>query len=325
MSTIFMQKSYEIKKIKSVANGWKLYPQNKNEKEIFISKQYYHGKMPFTLPWQTRKLDIVYVDFIPIFIISATLNGNKLFEISNENYPDNVKTKIALEEKILRQQQEEEEKLHREILSALEAYLPSVPITKSVTDLEDNISKLNVDLRFYLKLHLFIGEEKTEYRQRLELMVVLCSIANRLHKRRISKNDYSNASYISGLFNLYKETRPHYSTDNIFLVKSDTTPYIKTYFEAETLLKEMLPPIENEPLRKYLNYVARDILRIFACDYAKIYENKIVGQWRIFDPSISDEAAFRYTKMQMPKYTSFVLPKVFSDKEIDYFKYTYGS
>ena len=320
MGTI-MQKSYEIKKIKSVANGWKLYPQDKNEKEIFISKQDYGGKIPFKLPWQTYKLDIAYVDFIPIFIISATLNGNKLFEIPKEDYPENVKTKIALEEEILQQKQEKKEKLNNEIISALKAYLPSVPVTKSVTDLEDKISKLNVDLRFYLKLHLFMGDAKPEYRQRLELMVVLCSIANRLHKRRISKNDYSNASYISGLFNLYKETRPHYSTDNIFLVKSDTTPYIRTYFETETLLKEMLPPIENEQLRKYLNYVARDVLRVFACDYAKIYERKIVGQWRIFNPSISDEAAFRYTEMQMPKYTSFVLPKVFSDKEIDYFKY----
>ena len=49
MNIFIIDKSYVIKKIKSVAGGWKLYPQDKNEKEIFISKQYYAGKMPFCI------------------------------------------------------------------------------------------------------------------------------------------------------------------------------------------------------------------------------------------------------------------------------------
>ena len=53
MNIFIIDKSYAIKKIKSVAGGWKLYPLDKNEKEIFISKQYYAGKMPFMFPWQT--------------------------------------------------------------------------------------------------------------------------------------------------------------------------------------------------------------------------------------------------------------------------------
>ena len=95
MNIFIIEKSYMIKKIKSVAGGWKLYPKDKNEKEIFISKQYYVGKMPFMFPWQTFKLDIVYVwgskNNEIGFITSAVLNGNKLFEVPKKEYPANIK------------------------------------------------------------------------------------------------------------------------------------------------------------------------------------------------------------------------------------------
>ena len=152
MNIFIIEKSYMIKKIKSVAGGWKLYPQDKNEKEIFISKQYYAGKMPFMFPWQTFKLDIVYIwgskNNEIGFITSAVLNGNKLFEVPKKEYPANIKKKVDAGDKLNNEQQEHIDTVNKAVISALDSFLPTIMLYYGCTG-------LNVDLRCYLGLHIF--------------------------------------------------------------------------------------------------------------------------------------------------------------------------
>lgn len=324
MNMFIIEKSYVIKKIKSVADGWKLYPQDKKEKEIFISKQYYAGKMPFKFPWQTFKLDIVYVwgskDEEIGFITSAVLDGNKLFEVPKEDYPEDVKKRIDIGEELNRKKQEHIDTVNKVVISELALYLPLVLVDEANLNLENRISKLNVDLRFYLKLHYFKGEKTPEYRQRVKLMIMLCSIAERMYKRHVNMDDCINVGLSAIGFDLFSIG---YTEDDMFFTKE--SPAMQTYFEVDELLTEMLPPIENMRLRKYLNYVARDILRVFAQDYSLIYKGKL-DPFEFFHEEYSDEKVFRLNieKMQMPKFKSFILPKVFSDDEISTFKYNYN-
>ncbi len=315
MNMFIIEKSYVIKKIKSVADGWKMYPQDKKEKEIFISKQYYAGRMPFKFPWQTFNLDIVSVwrprDEIG-FIISAALNGNKLFEVPKEEYPADVKKRVDAGEELNKSQQEHIDFVNKTIISALDSLLPTLP--------EYKFTDLNVDLRFYLNLHSVKGEKTSEYQQRLRLMIILCIIAERIYKRHVNMNDCLNASLASIKFSLggpgYADWNMSFDPDCLAM---------QTFWEVDDLLNEMLPQINDIWLRQYLNYVVRDILRLFANDYYLICKGKL-DPFEHFHEEYSDEKVFRYNvaKMQMPKFKSFILPKVFSDDEIYSFKCMYN-
>ncbi len=317
MNIFIIDKSYMIKKIKSVADGWKLYPQDKNEKEIFISKQYYAGKMPFMFPWQTFKLDIVYVwgskNNEIGFITSAVLNGNKLFEVPKKEYPAHIKKKVDAGDEINSKQQEHMDTVNKAVISALDSFLPTIMLYYGCTG-------LNVDLRCYIGLHIFKGEKTPEYEQRLKLMMILCRIAERIYKRHVNMDDCLNVGLSAIKFGL---PGPWYGDENMPLDKE--SPAMQMFWEVDDLLNEYLPPKMNILLRQYLNYVVRDILRVFAQDYNLICKGKL-DPFEHFHEEYSDEKVFRLNieKMQMPKYTSFILPKVFSDVEIYSFTRDYN-
>ena len=116
---------------------------------------------------------------------------------------------------------------------------------------------------------------------------------------------------------------PWYGDENMPLDKE--SPAMQMFWEVDDLLNEYLPPKMNILLRQYLNYVVRDILRVFAQDYNLICKGKL-DPFEHFHEEYSDEKVFRLNieKMQMPKYTSFILPKVFSDVEIYNFIRSYN-
>lgn len=84
----------------------------------------------------------------------------------------------------------------------------------------------------------------------------------------------------------------------------------QTFWEVDDLLNEMLPQINSIWLRQYLNYVVRDIVRLFAKDYYLICKGKL-NPFEHFHEKYSDEKVFRYNvqKMQMPKFKSLFCPK----------------
>ena len=84
----------------------------------------------------------------------------------------------------------------------------------------------------------------------------------------------------------------------------------QTFWEVDDLLNEMLPQINSIWLRQYLNYVVRDIVRLFAKVYYLICKGKL-NPFEHFHEKYSDEKVFRYNvqKMQMPKFKLLFCPK----------------
>lgn len=122
------------------------------------------------------------------------LNGKKLFEVPNEEYPADVKKRVDVGEELNKSQQEHIDFVNKAIISALDSLLPNLP--------EHKFTDLNVDFRFYLNLHSVKGEKTSEYRQRLRLMIILCKIAERIYKHHVNMNDCLNVSLASIKFSL---------------------------------------------------------------------------------------------------------------------------
>ena len=76
----------------------------------------------------------------------------------------------------------EDEQLKKDLVD----YLQVLPYNKT---LEDDLSKLRVPLRAYLKLHFFKGTSPFYSPQRLMLMFILCQIAERIYKRHVCETD----------------------------------------------------------------------------------------------------------------------------------------
>lgn len=326
---IFMRKeSLLVKKIERKTDGWNLYPLDKNQKPVFISNKNYVGKMPpfFKWPWQKAELLITRVGD---FQISATLNDVTLFEIPEENYPEEIRKELERGEKLLAAAEAYEEAENNKIKKALTEYLPLLPPNP---DWENDFSRFKICLRAYLKLHCFKGQPGPEHDQRVNLMAQLCQIAQRIYTRHINENEFFGT--INGQlkygFRIWGSVYPHYSMDVKSIEeavndKSKTDTTLEEYYEADKLLTETLPPIQNDLLRRYLNYVIRDVLSVFANDFSYFHCHLSKHGWsgkRLLTDE--EEYTFQYKKMKMLKYTSFILPEQFSDQSIASFINNYN-
>lgn len=87
---------------------------------------------------------------------------------------------------------------------------------------------------------------------------------------------------------------------------------------------DILPPIEDDALKRYLNYLTRQVLSVFSNDMAELNRNQLRDAWghRICD----DEGDYKhiYQKMKLLKFESFLLPEVFTDKVIKDFICSYN-
>ena len=320
---IFMeQKSCLVKKIKQTDNGWNLYPVDEEEKPIFISRDNYSGNMPpfFKWPWQQVRLKITQIQD---FQVSASIDDIMLFEIQEKNYPEEIKKRLSYGEKLQKDYEEEQNKANEAILKALNEYLQTWPQNQH---LESQISELKICFRPYLQLHLFKGPSTPEYVQRVNLMAKLCEIAQRIYYRHFDEKGLlgTASAYLKYGTPVFGEPFPHYSLRAEEVKQAVKDPHttdvtLADYYEVDRLLTEVLPPIEDELLQRYLNYTVRDVLRYYARDLHKLSANYLTDAW---DKRIClDEQEYQrqFKSMELLKYHSLILPEHFSDQNLQDF------
>ena len=325
--SIFIEKTtLPLRRIEKCDDGWKLYPAGQSEQPIFISRQQYDGKMPptFKFFWEKRILTLKKYDD---FIVSAHLDGVLLFEVEAKSYPEKLKKEIAAVEQnyqnYLEQCKKEDEQLEKDLVDYL-------PLISTCSTLEDDISSLRVPLRVYLKLHFFRGTPSSDFQQRLALMFVLSQIAERIYKRHVSETDKKYSLDLDCCFAalrfgplFHDDIFPNYHFDMKRMeeavgLESAHETY-ENYYEAEQLIAERLPKCP-ENIKRYLNYVVRELLYLFAEDWNELQSNFMRDGWNN-SRLCSDEQDYQYCfeKMKLLHYTNIILPEKIPQNKIDDF------
>ena len=308
-------KEFDVGKIETCSNGWLLHPKDEKNQKVFIDKRWYDGKMPPFHRWFWKKLRVKTKGYDD-FIISAYLNGVKLFEIPKKDFPPEVAEKFAREEELndwYRQKLEQEDE---HLKSALQSYLSSM---EAEPQLEEKILKLPVCWRVFLLQHLYRGNQTKEGRCRLSLMYNLAKIANKIYRRFVEKPIFAQLRFLPPVFDY------HDNLDVIEKVLDDDNERYVVYRMAKELMRETLPPVADRRLNYYLVWLILQMLSCYAGDYAKLSSRRLTG---IFSGKelLSDEEEY---KRQSANFTlhhlnSFILPDVFSDEDFKKFVRTYS-
>ena len=325
------KESFAVQRIEKLENGWKFYPADGSKKPIFIDLQQFSGQLPrkFRFFWQKRQFEYEHYNE---FIVSATLDGIRLFEIPEEKYPENLKKDLAAFRKkwadYLQRCKQEDEQLQIN----LRAYMYLIPSDKN---LEDKISNLRIPLRVYLKLHLFRSSAEN-IQKRVYLMLQLCQIAERIYKRHIKETDKEHSPDWTCTFATlqfgplaHDDIWPDYHFDMVNMEKSTgiekTHKVYATYYEAETLIRETLPTTNNMFIERYLNYLVRKLLGLFAEDWDTLQHNMRRSGWSNLRRCTDEEDyAHKYRQMKLLHHTNFILPEEFSQTQIDDFINNYS-
>ena len=325
-SSIFVEKAeYSIQRIEEQSEGWNIYPDDEEKTPIFISRQQYAGKMPptFKFFWQKRKLKLkMYKDII----ISAELDGVLLFEVEKEAYPQKLKEVIAAQERKYQEYLERCKIADAQLQKEIADYLQLVPCNMT---LEDDFSSLRVPLRAYLKLHFFKGTPSFDSQQRLTLMFILSQMAERIYKRHVRETDKKYSLDLSCAFATLKfsflfgdDIWPDYRFD--MKVMEDAVGMERahesfvTYYEAQQLIEAQLPSCSDE-LKRYLNYIVRELLYWYAVDWEELQSHFLRDGFCSRLCSDEEDYQYRYEKMKLLHYTNFILPEKISKDKIDIF------
>lgn len=310
---ILEEKSYRIRKIKAGDRCWELYP--KKSKEAIKLNAGLVGNM-FRLhwkwPWQTYNLKIKVA--AKKCIVYAELDGEVLFDIPEEEYPEALKKEIRRIEKIEADYTAMQQKLKDEIKKHLADFLPHVP---KVDDLEDEINKLPVCWRAYLKLRLFMQYEEPEAQQRLFLTYHLVKIADRLYRRHTDANESLDIAFRSVDFAIYNQTVGSFYE---FLLDETIKPergekIFALYLEAEQEIERIFPNLPKE-LKVYFNLLIHNMLDAYSEDYARLTCYRERDIWG--DNVNTDNQAYRhlYKEMKLPKLTSLIIEKSFTTDDL---------
>lgn len=338
MSIFIKEHAFSVKKIEKVANGWNLYPIKSDRKKIFISNNYYKGKIPpfFRFPWQKIKLEITEVEN---FIISASVNGQKLFEVKEEDCPLKVQEAIKKDKELMakleKAEKEKEAKKQlfiAEIKATVDEFASTFPINQN---LEDEASNLPICLRVYIKLHLFMGQKTANYQQRLSLMYVLCKLAYKYYRRHVPE-DPKDRFLVSHRMSLRLE-EPHYTDDYLvnmleFIEQKDSEDsrrikyeYYAPYFEVKQLLQDEFSELKDAKLLNYLNYVVRQIIKVYHEDYSCLLEKVDHYNMRGQPFKISEkDYSYIYEYMELLKFSSDILPDVIPSDKVEYFIFNFS-
>lgn len=321
---IFMHnKKCPVKKIKETPDGWNLYPTDNDKVPIFIKKKDYSGKMPpfFRWPWQKLELNLCLVHD---FQVSASLNGHTLFEILEEDYPLAIKELLKEGEKLHQEAEVFRKNYDATLKEKLNDYLKGIALNPN---LEDELSTLKLCLRVYMKLHLFNDPLEQMRLQRLNLMMLICKMAQRIYMRHVNEErplGIALASFKYSLTNGFPHYRDRVENYEKLLPQQKDEKIFELYYEVDELMSRTLLPIKDDSLKRYLNYLTREVLGIFSDDMACLdcHNPYDARNSRIS----SDERTYRlnYGKMKLLKYKSFVLPEVFTDDVVEYFICNYN-
>lgn len=250
------------------------------------------------------------------FQVAAVLNGVTLFEIKEEDYPPEIKQKLKKEKR----KQEDEE-----IKAALVEYLQKMPV-KKVALLEDDLSNLKVCLRVFLQLHCFRGQGDKHHLARLNLMLKLAEMVQRIYYRRVDEKSFlgtCEGCFWYSFFRVFNRIYDYHTAINM-LEKREKDSSIDEgvtawddYSEVDKLLDDWLDvPVENLKLRVYLNYVVMEMTYLFADDNNELLSHLSKDAWGKRWLTDEQEYKQKYHKMKMLKYSSFVLPEVLADEVI---------
>lgn len=327
MNIFIKQKTFLIDKIEKVDDGWNIRVKEKDVKPIHVSNHYYTGKMPpkFCFPWHKRKLHVLMVDD---FVISAKIDDISLFTIDFNDYPEKIRERLLQGEEIVKKvnhQMAEEDNVVRQSLAK---YISNFPVDKK---LESKISQLHVCWRVYLKLHLLKDVRTKDKRRAICLMYKLIKIAELVYFRHVNvrKSEKENSMEVTfAPFILDVKTNlwvnHHCPIESILNYIGTDTEIYGFLFEIDRLIDDQLPPVENSFLKNYLNFVVRKVLNLFAQDYATLQRFYATDAWYKRIKSDEEDYKDNYQQMSLLKYGSFILPRVFSDEEIQSFMHNYS-
>lgn len=328
MENVFIKKiCFRVRKIKKCPEGWVLASARGNketdeDRVVFISNKYYTGKMPpfFKWPWQKLYLEFEQVDG---FMLSAKINDKTLFTVNPEDFPPEIKATLEKGEKLRQEAEAYYEKMDEDIKTALEKYLPSIPVNPLF---EDEMADLHICFRAYLKLHWQKGQKLPDAKQRLSLSILLCKAAQRVCKRHFNLDDP-----VGTLFSPFKAAcffYPDYRTNMKQLEKQNpdaVKDLFAAYYEISEIFEYQLPKIENELLRRYLIYVVEKYCLLFISDYGYFFTGAFRStlSGKRLDSDIND---YRHCchKVELPYFTTFILPDKFTKEDAESFFKSYN-
>lgn len=318
---ILKEQSFQIKKVKQTEKDWLLYAKG-FDKPFELPKERVYGNLPpvWKFPWQYHTLN---VRIVADFAVYAEMDGLVLFNLPESQYPEKAKKEIARlreeEQKIACAQQKYADSLKTQLTE----YLPQVP---EIKELEDSISEFPVCWQQYLKMLLPMQYRDADSRQRLYLMYWLVSIANRLYKRHIDTESFIDVDWAQLNFMFHNWTV--YDLTDVFVDEIEQNPDHRNneafafYFETRAELRRVLPQAPQRLEIELIKILCR-LLENYAEDLALLQRRRpytLFGQ-----TTTTDKESYRFLRkeMKLPKFTSLIIKKQFTDEEIDDFHPNY--
>lgn len=311
---IMQDKSFQIKKIVKADGFWKLYPKLKGVDPILLDVNKVYGELPvrWKWPWQSYKLSIKCYDD---FIFYAEMDGRILFSISEDDFPEEIKKELSRMRAIERTSKELMQKYDETIKQQLAEFLPKV---EPIACIEDKIPQLSICWRLFFKMRLSsVYQEDKE--QEIFLLYRLADIVQRIYQRHV--DDDAPLSVVFAYHDVALKSLPDTGYDGVCIeIMEKDSEYDKQdayslYREVKRDLLRIFPGIPR-PLEYYLNFLVRDMLVRYADDYATLVCKRPRD---LFGDTINtDNEAYGYlaTEMKLPKFSSFIFNRAYTDEEI---------
>lgn len=328
MDIIKRKQSFEIRKIEESAQKWICYPKGE-EKPIELDKSLVYGKVPpvWKFPWQCHKLNI---SLIGNFIKKAEMDGLILFDLPEKDFPKEVKKTLNDWRKKQEEFQAEQNLYDQGIKEKIADY---VTLIDEQPDIEDEILKLPVCWRLYLKMLWLKQYQRPELKPRVLLMFKLVKLADKLYLRHVnarSRTDiFAKDLSFSRIWRLdfYGYDKKLFDcrvNQPTLLEDEEKLGSFILFNEINTIWTEFLPPIDDEKLMLYMNYVVRTMLSSYSKDMFVLADKRTRNLSGA--PISSDAAAYcmLYKKMELPCFASFVIEQSFSEDEIRTFVNNYS-
>lgn len=304
--SLLMKESMLIGKIRKESGGWTIFSSASRPDEVFISSEYYQGKMPpsFHFPWKALKLEFVRVNG---YVLEASMNGELLYKLSEEEFPEAVISYIEQMAEILQSEHNNIAKRETEVSEALKIYLVQIAVDP---DLENKIFELPVCFRAFLQMHLLVGAQSEDAFKRLTLLYQLCDIANRI-RRRYHTHLYGVHAFPFGFhFDDWKLSDEQ--------LESRRSLY-KLSPQVISVMNMVLPPVEHQLLKRYLVCEVKRLIADFVADSDTLEGNYSYDPWMRRSKTDSEDYAKCWQKMKLPKFETLLLPDELSEEQKNYF------